>query len=330
MKMKHLLASGTAVLMLGLLAVGCNENPDGPNDPGTAPAAPTSPQAVSLSNTSVSVKWTASTDTGTITYKVTRAATGSSSDTATIENLSGTSATFNGLTASEYTFTIVAVRSGKASTAISVKWAPAQRFAPPPPLTFKLYEKKSSNPSGFSIDAEPGGPQSVSLAVSNPGKAQLAIFILDSTSNNTNTLLIGPAYAFPEYAASGNFNPAKVDSSTYISPTDFVVSSLDTWYSNSPIDAVITSSSTTNTSAYTLTGNNLNASRGFFVRTGRAGNFHYARVFVKATGGKIVQGNYPDRYIEVEVSYQNTPNLPYAKAGVPAAVGVRAMRLPGR
>lgn len=327
MKMKHLLASGTAVLMLGLVAVGCNENPDGPNNPGTAPTAPTNATAVSLSATSVSVKWTASTDTGTITYKVTRAATGSASDTATIENLSGTSATFNGLTASEYTFTIVAVRSGSASTSISVKWAPAARFNS---TTLKLYEKKSASPSGFSIDAETGGPQPVSLAVSKPGKAQLAIFVLDSTSNNTNTLLIGPAYAFPEYAASGNFNPAKVDSSTYISPTDFVVSSLDTWYSASPIDAVITSSSTTNTAAYTLTGNNLNASRGFFVRTGLAGNYHYARVFVKATGGKIVQGTYPDRYIEVEVSYQNTPNLPYAKAGVPAAAGVRAMRLPGR
>ncbi len=327
MNMRHLLASSFAALMLGLVAVGCNENPDGPTDPGSAPSAPTNLQAVSLSATSVGLKWTASTDTGTITYTVTRAATGSASDTATVSGISGVSQVFNGLTAKEYTFTVVAVRGGKASTAITVKWAPAERYAS---TTLRLYEKKSSNPSGFSIDAEPGGPQSVSLAQSQPGKAQLAIFVLDSTSNTTNTLLIGPAYAFPEYAASGNFNPAKVDSSTYISPTDFVVGSLDTWFDSRAIDAVITSTTMTNTSAYTLTGGNLNSARGFYVRTGTVGNYHYARVFVKATGGKLVQGSYPDRYIEVEVSYQATPNLPYAKPGVRPTAGVAAQRLPGR
>lgn len=326
MKIRHLLASGTAVLMLGLLAVGCNENPDGPTNPATAPTAPTNAQAVSLSATSVSVKWAASTDTGTITYRVRKAST-SGADTSTLDNLTGTSATFNGLTAAEYTFTIVAVRGGEASSSISVKWAPAERYAT---ATLRLYEKRSSNPSGFSIDAEPGGPQSVSLAASRPGKAQLAVYILDSTSNTTSEVIVGPVYSFPEYAVSGSLNLAKIDTAVYISPTDFVVSSLDTWYSKDPIDAVITATSTTNTSAYSLTGGNLNASRGFFVRTGLAGNYHYARVFIKATGGKVVQGSFPDRYIEVEISYQNTPNLPYAKAGVPAPAGVRAMRLPGR
>lgn len=326
MNMRHLLASGTAVLMLGLMAVGCNENPDGPSDTGTAPTPPSNLTAVSLSATSVGLKWTASSDTGTITYSVTRVAPG---DSATVTGISGISQVFNGLSAAEYTFKVVAVRGGKASTEITVKWAPAGRHTVEPgtTTTLRMYEKRSSNPSGLSIDAEPGGPQAVSLAVSRPGKAQLAVFILDSTSNTTTEVLVGPAYAFPEYAASGNFNPAKVDSSTYVSPTDYVVGSLDVWYDKNPIDATITSSTHTNASAYSLTGGNLNAARGFYVRTGLAGNFHYARVLVKAAGGKIVQGSFPDRYIEVEVSYQQTPNLPYAKPGVPLQIGVPARRL---
>lgn len=47
----------------------------------------------------------------------------------------------------------------------------------------------------------------------------------------------------------------------------------------------------------------------FFVKT-QEGN--YAKVYVRRENGKFLQGSYPDRYITVDISYQDTKTLPYA------------------
>lgn len=54
------------------------------------------------------------------------------------------------------------------------------------------------------------------------------------------------------------------------------------------------------------------ANRGFvFACRTQDGNF--AKVFVKAnTSGVILQGTAPNRYVEVEISYQPVANVPYA------------------
>jgi hypothetical protein len=53
---------------------------------------------------------------------------------------------------------------------------------------------------------------------------------------------------------------------------------------------------------------------GFYVRTDTPGNHHFARVMVRNNGGKILQSIPPNRYIELETSYQISANVPFAKA----------------
>lgn len=47
-----------------------------------------------------------------------------------------------------------------------------------------------------------------------------------------------------------------------------------------------------------------------FVARTQEGN--YAKILVLANGGQVVQGSGTDKYIEVVVSYQSSPNVPYA------------------
>jgi len=47
----------------------------------------------------------------------------------------------------------------------------------------------------------------------------------------------------------------------------------------------------------------------FFARTVE-GNF--AKILVKAAGGKLLQGTSPNRYVEMDISYQSAVNVPYA------------------
>ena len=41
-------------------------------------------------------------------------------------------------------------------------------------------------------------------------------------------------------------------------------------------------------------------------------NGNFAKVLVKATGGSLLQGTAPDRYVDLEISYQSGVDVPYA------------------
>jgi hypothetical protein len=60
----------------------------------------------------------------------------------------------------------------------------------------------------------------------------------------------------------------------------------------------------------------LGQGQGILVRFGNGAATHYARVLVVNNGGQLLQGTYPNRFVEVVISYQATPSVPYAK-GVP-------------
>lgn len=306
MHLKSLLVGGLMTAALSLASVGCNEN-DPITPTGNAPTAPTSAKAVSLSSTSVGVSWTPSTDTGTITYTVKYMSNGTVADSGSISNITGSSTTVTGLTAKAYTFEVYAVRGTDMSTAASVIWAPASRYNG---STIRMYEKLSGSGSGLTIDPALGGPQNVSVSSSvNPdlSTVQLVMFVTP-----TNNVLIGSAYGIDEYKNVDGFNR-----NVYISDSVYAVPSLDAWYENVSLDQRINTASG-NLSYFTLpatvSGSNTFM---FYVRTGStASEYHYARVLVKSPGGKVLQGSGNDRYVEMEISYQNTPALPYAK--VPA------------
>jgi hypothetical protein len=322
MKIKSFIVGGLAALSLGLFAAACNENPtDNPPTTGGLNGVD-SLYATSLSASSVGLRWRGL-DTGAVTYSISYQL--QSGGTPTTVTSSTTSTTISGLqTGQVYTFSVSSVRSGSTSSAATINWAAAPRGA----STVKMYEFASANPSGLSLTMS-GAPVAVSMKATVPGLAQITMFIYGSGSV-PDSVIVGPAYAFPEYGASANFDPNKVDSSTYISASAYAVPSLSEWYLNTSLNNLIQSLS--NTSAYKFTPSVYGNSQGFVVRYGNtASNYHYARiVIVKGSNGSIVQGTSPNRYIEAEVSLQNSSTAPYAKSGIsynyPVTVHAQRMR----
>lgn len=274
---------------------------------GTPPTPPEKLKAISRSSTSVGLSWTPSTDTGAITYTVRYISSGPVIDSGSVDNISGASMTVTGLDVqAAYTFEVYAVRAGAVSTPISITWAPASRYTGG---TIRMYEKTSSNGSGLILDPAKGGPANISIATPSTN-VQLAIFV---TPNDQ--VMIGSAYGIDEYKSVDGF-----DRNVYLSDSAYAVPSLDAWYDDLPIDQRIDEVNG-NVSYFTFPGTmSTSGNILFYVRTGSTPTeYHYARVLMKNRGGKILQGTPPNRYIELEISYQNTPNLPYAKRPAGAA-----------
>jgi hypothetical protein len=239
-------------------------------------------------------------------------------------DVNATSATVNNLVSGQvYAFTVSSVRGSKVSSLVSVQSTPSARYTTDvstgTPL--RIYEKASTHGSGLTIDPSKGGPKNVSKNQSaTPQNVQLAMV----ADNTKGTLVIGPANAFTEFIQVGQYDPdITISQMTYVAP------SLDSWYYSGSMENEMLPVNNGNVSAYELSqsipGTN---GQGFFVRTGPSGNYHYARVFVKNVGGKLLQGVAPERYVELEITYQTTPNVPYAKttggqAPIPGAAARR-------
>lgn len=310
MKVANLLLSGLAVAAMGFMATGCNENTVDPDPPaGGAPTAPSNVQASSIGASQVALSWTASADTGTITYLVSWAPTtgGVAADSSSATVTSGTTYTATGLSTNKtYKFYVRASRRSVLSTAATVTWAGAVRYTTEQGAgsPIRMYEKASSSGSGLTLDP-PTGPKNVSVGSGNttPNSVQLAVYTTDTDPSNFD---IGPAYAFTEYR-----NADKFDDAVFVSTLSYPATSLSTWYSTSDLQSQIPNDG--NVRAFTLPVAQATNGQGFYVRTGDAGNYHYARVFVKNVGGKLLQGTAPNRYVELEISYQTNANVAYAK-----------------
>lgn len=326
MNIKNLILGGAFALSLGFMAVGCNENVDNPIDPGTGNLnGVTGLEVTSLSATSVGLKWVGgdtATSTASVNYMVKWTTTSGTVDSAS-QTVASTSVNIGNLLAGrEYTFTVTTMRGTDRSSSAkspSINWAGATRTSGS--TTLRMYESSSSSPSGLSLSAA-GGPANFSVRTGTEGFVQLAMYV-----GTDNTVIVGPLYGIPEYNSSSSFDAAKVDSSTYISASTFVVPSLDAWYMNMSLDKMISAGS--NGSAYEIPAASQGNAQGFVVRFGAAGNYRYARVLLKKGSTGILQGTSPNRYVETEISLQSSPNLPYAKGSVGQLppVGVYAKRL---
>ena len=320
MKLKSFLIG--SALLATLVVGGCNEN-DNPVDPTPDPVAPkavTNLLAVSLSETSVGLRWNAPVDTALTGYDVSwKSSDGTDSGSVSVAPATDTTENATGLKAGKtYAFTVKTKRGTAASTGVSVTWAGAQRFsndAATPATTIRLYEKASSNGSGLTLDPSLGGPKNMSVAT--PSSAVQLGFIVDPAGK----VVIGAAYSFPEFK-----NVDKFDSNSYVSSQSWVAMGLNDWFIPQSLDKYIPADG--NLRAFTFDATVSGATgQGFVVRTGATGNYHYARVFVNNVGGKLLQGTAPNRYVELTISYQNTPNVPFAKRGAESPVGVYSRRL---
>jgi hypothetical protein len=280
----------------GLVVSGCAENPASPFDSTKSPA-PHDLVATSIDDSTVGLRWTAP-DNYAAEYSVSwrgeqQQDTGSLIAPATAIRISGLRS------GQPYIFEVAVLRGTMRSTAAEIRWAPAMRFKSRSggDSTIRIYESASSYGSALAIYPTLGGPRRVSIYTQG---AQLA---LTTVPTDPDHFEIGTVFA-----RLG----ATADSSVYISTHTYITASLDDWYHDEDVDADILSDG--NLRAFYLPAAIPDElGRGFFVRISMQGENYYGRVLIRNVQGKLLQGTYPDRYIEVTVSYQVVPGLPFAR-----------------
>ncbi|MFN8359232.1 MAG: fibronectin type III domain-containing protein [Candidatus Kapaibacterium sp.] len=285
-KYKSLLAAATLV---ALIMVGCNENTTTPTD--TVPNPPTGLMASSNSSSKITVKWTPPT-AGTFTgYKL--RITGTGLDTTVTINDKTTIGYFadnltNGV---KYTFAVSSVNgTATSATAATISWSPASRFTQINGNDIRIYESSSTKGSGLRLYND----VTKSPEVLNVSGGSLWDIGFDNKGIADSIDTGSPG------ALSFTIAPRRV---TLMGKIYSNVTSLDDIYETADLTVG------TDEGAYTLPNN---AAAGYcFVLKTADGNF--AKVLVKSVGGKILQGTAPDRYCQVEVSYQTTKNVGHAE-----------------
>lgn len=330
MKITSFLAAGLIVASCGLVATGCNDNPTD-NTPGTTtvPTA-TSLKATSLSETSVKLSWSAPNDTALTGFLLSWSAVGtvdSSSTTVTKATTTLQGTTVGNLKAGvEYKFYVRSMEGTNMSSAVTINWAGAARYSDATALNIRMYEKSSTQGSGLLLDPTLGGPRMASAA-SEPANIQL-IWLYKPASDPSNasgavdSVIIGSPTAF---LTSDFQNQSQFYKNTYISNSTFYGMSLDDIYPSLPLDQLINTSD--NTLIYTIPApQQTGVGQGFYLRLGSStSDYHYARIFIRNPGTSLVQGSGTDHYLSLDISYQKTANLPFAKtAGGAPKVGFYA------
>lgn len=315
MKFKHLLMSGLIAALAGFFVVGCNENPDDPgtgNDDDTAAAA-SGLAAVSLAEVgAVGLAWEASTTTGA-TYKVSWKTSGSTAVLGT-ENVTGTSTKITGLTAgTKYTFTVVASATGAVdSDPVSIEWAPASRYTEDKTAggIIRIYARSVVG-KGSGIVIQSDGAYNALTAASQSDQAFGMIHLIADVGASGSNIRIGAPESFTDFAAVAKFRKDVQISDNYYTLSPAI--GLDGWYSEDPLTALFTTNNKGNfTIADQQTGG---AGVAFAARWGTAGSERYARIFVlPGANGKLIQTDSgQDPFIEIQISYQPTAGVPYAK-----------------
>jgi hypothetical protein len=312
--------------LLLLAVAGCKV--DTMSDPASALPGPAGLEASSVGPDAVRLRWPA---TSGAAYKVHWEAVDEKSDSGFVVRAE-TELVVDGLISGRvYRFTMTPLRDGRVSdpitgASLSIEWAPASRYGGGAFTSgatiagVRLYEPGSDSSGGLLLDPQLGGPLRVGI---NGGSlaAQLAVW---TSSASSNVFSIGPAYAFPSYRNSPGF---MVDSTVAISVSTQLATSLDTWYSSRSIASFIDPDGAHKAYSFAaLQPDTLG--QGFFVRTGHEGAYHYARVLIRNVEGRLLQGTPPNRYVALDISYQTTPNVPYARAARrdDPPVGVPALR----
>jgi hypothetical protein len=293
---RFLIAVFLSALGYVLSLSGCADNPASPSD-ALQSLAPLDLVAVSIDDSTVGLQWGAP-DNYVSVYLVSwrgeqQHDTGSFIASATTVSVGRLHS------GQPYIFEVAALRGGSLSPTAEVRWAPAMRFKSESgrDSTIRIYESASSYGSGLAIFSAVGGPRRLSIYTQG---AQLA---LTTDQADPDHFEIGTVYA-----RLG----ATVDSSVYISTRTYLTASLDDWHHNEDLDADILSDG--NRRVFYLPGTiSDELGRGFFVRITMQGRDYYGRVLINNVKGRLLQGTPPDRYIEVTVSYQATPDLPFAR-----------------
>ena len=286
MKLLRLLAASVAALTI-IVLVAC----DGTTTPVTVtvPNAVDSLKATSIDAATVRLKWNASSTTNINGYRVTILNTTSGATIGTT-TVSGTTIDVNGLTAGTvYLFRVQTRTADTVSTAREIRWSPAVRVTTMQGGAVRIYETASGFGSGLRFQ----GGIALNLTVARGNEWDLGI-----NTRSSDTLLIGTP-DFIGYSAITNPRKTKSGASLY--------SNVDSL--NQVFDTQVQMDAAGGNYPIILR----NTTKGF-VGAFQTVEGNFAKVFFKAANGVILQGTAPNRYVEVEISYQPVANVPYALA----------------
>lgn len=296
--------------LVALVAVSCNTN-DGPVDPGSKPGTPTALKAQSRSATSVGLKWDAPASGVTPSgYRIYYNVKGSATKVPVeVPGATATSEVVTGLTAGTmYEFTVQSLNGsvvGDATAALT--WAPAYRTSATTPI--KLYSSLSANGSGLVVFD--GNPRAEKI-----NKGDLWDLAYDDKFTPARPKIASPGWAkgYVDTVSGVFLVSGLVSRITYLGRLYTNVNNLDdifeTEHLNDPTlafekesDFDLSSPAGTGGIAFVFANKNDKVA---------PNTYTYGKVLVKRTGGTIIQGSDPDKYIEVVVSYQTTVDVPYA------------------
>lgn len=284
-KYKMLLA---ALSLATLITVGCNENTDVVED--TVPNAPSGLMANSQGADKIGLKWTL--PSGTYTgYKLLMSSGGDTTTTA-ISDKNAMTYVVSGLTEGKnYSFWLKSVNGTQVSaTAPTITWSPATRFTQDVNGNdIRVYENASSKGSGLRLYNPTTGYPEV-LNVNPTGNLWDIGIDLDETTDLIDAGSPG--------ALSFTINNPRV---TLVGPKHTDVYSLDSIYETA--DLTVTAQG-----AYPLA----NVSPGGYAFVVKTADGNFAKIFIKSQLGKLLQGTKPDRYVNMEISYQKTAGVAHA------------------
>lgn len=282
----------TALTAAALFMVACEDTPTEPEL--VAPNAPTAIMATSKNATTISVKWTPATTGEAATGYVLVVAEdgGANPQELTISSASTTIVDVPFLTEGRvYQLYVVAVNDTvRSSASPTIKWAPAQRHT----ANLRIYETDSDQGSGIEL------PSTAGLTIADGQRWDIG---LDTRPVDGNASYdIGTpsltSYTFPSPGAKNTPIGKKWDN----------VSSLDEVFESVALND--DNNGTFEPKLFNFT--NVDGSGKGFAFVVRTVDGHYAKVLVKPSNGKLLQGTAPNRYLDLEVSYQSGAGIPYA------------------
>ena len=264
-----------------ILWEGCGNNLAGPSASNSALRAPSNLQALSLDSAHVRLTWTAPQDASDTSFAGYSVAWGATADT-----LARTAVQFTAgpLASGQATFQVRSLlKNGQASDPVAITWAPAWRFDQSPVVVTEYNPSLQTGTPGVSAGSAVRNPSPV--AFSNPGAA-------DTTMD---FYLYAPAGGALELVSANVYSAAW-------HTTSFSTQSTSSGDLNAPLAAFPPDNT------FTLTSVNVADNTIYYAKiSGNAGETYYIRVHCHLAGG-----SYPSRVVEVRISLQKVPRLPYA------------------
>lgn len=294
---------GAAMLSSALFFTACEE--DTPVTTDTAPAAPTGLMALSLNDSTVRVKWTASTSESNSNFKdyelTASGANGAGDLTFTPAAKGETTVNLTGLKKGvKYTVSVKARSTTLSSAAATVECAGATR------MKGSAYETASTTSgSGLRLsDAQ-------TLLVSSGSEWDLC---LDTrVVNGVENIAFGAPGASTYTDENGKFKNGQQAKATVIFSTGTTPNFTPATFDADNMDDIFdTQAIGTGKTGVQIMVENLETKTKGVVFYGKTADNKYFKGFVKYSNGKILQGAAPNRYVDVDYSYQSAANVPHA------------------